>query len=269
MASNPSALVITGFGLNCEDETSYALASAGAQVQSIHLNDLLETPDLLDRHQILALIGGFSFGDHMAAGRAFATRLRYKMEDPLRRFIEQGKLVIGICNGFQIMVKLGILPCLGETLFKQEVSVIHSDSGVFRDDWVTLKADPDSPCIFTQGLTTIELPIRHGEGKFVPQDDVLLQQILDQRLACLTYVNSATGETSLDFPYNPNGSVAGIAGLCSPSGRIFGLMPHPEAFHSPYNHPHWVQWRRHGRLPARGDGLKVFDNAVRFARSEL
>jgi len=269
MRSDPKALVITGFGLNCEDETVYALRRVGALVCGIHLNDLLKEPHLLREHQILILIGGFSFGDHIAAGRVFAARLRHRLKEPLRDFILSGNLVMGICNGFQTMVKLGILPALGSDLFEQEVSLIHNDSGVFRNDWVHLSVDPQSPCVFTRGMKHIELPIRHGEGKFVPRDQEQLKEILEQRLVALRYVDPKTGEPTLTHPHNPNGSIAGIAGICSPSGRLFGLMPHPEAYHSAYNHPQWQRRRRDLKTSLEGEGLLFFQNAVEFVKDAL
>jgi len=269
MRSDPKALIITGFGLNCEDETAHALQRAGARTTLTHLNDLLKEPHILQENHILLFIGGFSFGDHIAAGRIFAARLRYGLKEPLREFISSGRLAMGICNGFQTMVKLGVLPGLEENLFEQEVSVVHNDSGVFRDDWVHLRVDPNSPCIFTRGIDRIELPIRHGEGKFVPRDEEQLEKLLQRGLAVLRYVDPNTGQPTTLFPHNPNGSIEGIAGICSPSGRLLGLMPHPEAYHSPYNHPDWPSRRRKGNLPQIGDGLRFFQNAVDFARREL
>jgi len=269
MRSSPKALIITGFGLNCEDETAYALQKVGAVTTSTHLNDLLKAPHLLKEYHILLFIGGFSFGDHIAAGRIFAARLRHALKEPLRAFIREGRLAMGICNGFQTMVKLGILPCLEGDLFEQEVSVVHNDSGVFRDDWVHLGVDPNSPCVFTRGIDRMELPVRHGEGKFVARDQKQLEAILQKGLAALRYLDPNTGEPTTLHPYNPNGSVEGIAGICSPSGRLLGLMPHPEAYHSPYNHPDWPSERRRDRLSRTGEGLRFFQNAVEFARREL
>ena len=269
MPSKVKALVITGFGLNCEAETEYAFELAGAVVEQVHLNDLLEGGRSLDEFQILAFIGGFSFGDHIAAGRVFANRLKYRLNEPLQKFVADGKLVIGICNGFQTMVKLGILPGLDGDYTKQSVTLTHNDTGVFRDAWVHLKGEPESPCIFTRGLGRLHLPVRHGEGKFVTRDEGALREIEEQRLVAVRYVDPETNAPTLEYPHNPNGSANAIAGVCDPTGRIFGIMPHPEAYLSPYNHPHWFRQRANGTLPEHGQGLRVFQNAVEFAEGNL
>jgi len=261
-------LVITGFGLNCEAETAVALQRAGAAAEQIHLNDLLDGRRSLDEFHLLALIGGFSFGDHIAAGRVFANRLKHRLSEPLRKFIADGKLIIGICNGFQTAVKLGLLPALNGS-GRQLVTLTNNDSGVFHDAWVDLRANPDSPCVFTRGMDRISLPVRHGEGKLVTLDADVLARMEQQNLVALRYVDPATGEPTDEFPHNPNGSVAAIAGICDPTGRLFGLMPHPEAYLSPYNHPHWFRQRIKGALPDDGAGLIIFRNAVEFARQNL
>ncbi len=267
--SNVRALVITGFGLNCEKETSCALEQAGAVVDQVHLNDLLNGRHALAEYQILAFIGGFSFGDHLGAGTVFANRVRHSLRDQLDDFVKAGKLIIGICNGFQTMSRLGLVPAVGGAYFEQQVALAENDQGVFRDDWILLKGNPDSPCIFTKGIDLLPLPIRHGEGKFVPRDADLLNELEAQNLVCLRYADPESGETATEFPRNPNGSANAIAGICDPSGRIFGLMPHPEAYLSPYNHPHWTRQKLNGVLPEKGLGLQIFDNAVAFATEHL
>jgi len=269
MPSKVRTLVITGFGLNCEAETAHAFQLAGAAAEQTHLNDLLEGKRSLDEFHILALIGGFSFGDHIAAGRVFANRLKYRLRGPLQKFIADGKLVIGICNGFQTMVKLGILPGLEGDYQRQTVTLTHNDTGVFRDAWVRLKSEPESPCIFTRGLNGLHLPVRHGEGKFLALNEGILSQIEEQRLVAVRYIEPETGEPTLEYPHNPNGSANAIAGICDPTGRIFGLMPHPEAYLSPYNLPHWFRQRAAGALPEQGQGVAIFENAVKFAEENL
>jgi phosphoribosylformylglycinamidine synthase len=263
------ALVITGFGLNCEKETNCALTQAGAVAENVHLNDLLNGRKSLQDYHILAFIGGFSFGDHLGAGTVFANRVRCQLRDELQKFVSDGKLIIGICNGFQTMSRLGLVPAVGGQYFEQQVALAENDQGVFRDDWIMLKANPDSPCVFTEGIDRIPLPIRHGEGKFVPRDEALLAELESKNLVALRYVNPDTDEGPVEFPQNPNGSVNDIAGICDPSGRIFGLMPHPEAYLSPYNHPHWTRQKLNGVLPEKGLGQAIFDNAVKFARLTL
>jgi len=273
MAASPKdrvrALVITGFGLNCERETTCALAQAGATTEMVHLNDLLDGRRDLAEFHILAFIGGFSFGDHIGAGTVFANRIRHRMRDQLEAFVASGKLVIGICNGFQTITRLGLVPATGGMTFEQQVALAENDQGVFRDSWVMLRANPASPCVFTRGVDLLPLPIRHGEGKFVPRDDALLAELEERNLIVFRYADPENGEPTAYFPDNPNGSVNAIAGICDPTGRLFGLMPHPEAYLSPYNHPHWTRQKLNGVLPEKGLGQVIFDNAVAFAADEL
>jgi phosphoribosylformylglycinamidine synthase len=268
-SEKPRALVITGYGLNCEAETSHAFRLAGAVPVQVHLDDLLDGRRRLDEFHILAFIGGFSFGDHIGAGAVFATRLKYRMKEELERFIDAGRLVIGICNGFQTLVRLGLLPGFDGETFTRSATLTWNDSGVFRDAWVTLRAHGDSPCVFTRGLGVLDLPVRHGEGKFIPRSDEVLERIVSGNQVALSYADPATGEPTEDFPANPNGSVRGIAGLCDHTGRIFGLMPHPEAYLFPWNHPDFARRRMEGSLEAEGEGVSVFRNAVAFVREEL
>lgn len=262
------ALVITGFGLNCEKETECALREAGAVVTLAHLNDILAGQVSLADFHLLAFIGGFSFGDHLGAGTVFSNRVKSKLSRQVREFVEAGKLMIGICNGFQTMTRLGIVPALTGG-GRQEVGLAQNTRGVFRDDWVTLVADPESPCVFTKGIDRIELPIRHGEGRLVAANDKVLEALEEQHLVVLRYAHPDTGVATHEFPFNPNGSVNAIAGICDPSGRIFGLMPHPEAYLSPYNHPLWTRQKLAGTLPEKGLGQQIFDNAVSFAGENL
>ena len=247
-------LVITGFGLNCQRETACALNTAGAEAHLVHLNDVLNGQCRLEDFHILAFVGGFSFGDHIGAGTVFANRLRYRMQDQLKRYVETGRLVIGICNGFQTITRLGLVPALGGASFEQQVALAQNAQGVFRNSWIMLRANPKCPCIFTRNIDLIPLPIRHGEGRFVARDAELLQQLEGSNLVALRYADPATGEPALDFPDNPNGSANAIAGICDPTGRVFGLMPHPEAYLSPFNHPHWTRQKINGVLPEKGSG---------------
>lgn len=258
-------LVITGFGLNCEKETAAAFKLCGAAPELVHLNDLLSGKRRLSEYHILAFIGGFSFGDHLGAGTVFANRIKARLRDELRQFVAAGKLIIGICNGFQTLTRLGLVPALDGRLFEQEVALAHNDSGVFRDDWVYLKANPASPCVFTKGIDLVKLPVRHGEGKLVANADVLAE-LENRNLVALRYAN-ADGSAAADFPANPNGALNAIAGICDESGRIFGLMPHPEAFLSPFNSPTWTREKLEGRLAAEGEGVIFFRNAVDFVVS--
>jgi phosphoribosylformylglycinamidine synthase I len=266
----PRVLVMTGFGLNCERETGHALRLAGADVDLMHLNDLIERPQCLADYGLLAFIGGFSFGDHIAAGRALAIRMKYRLVEPLAGFVREGGLVIGICNGFQVLVKLGLLP--GFEPFHQDigqqVTLTHNESGVFRNAWVRLRVNPDSPCVFTQGLNELELPIRHGEGRFIPKDASVLERLRQNGQVVFRYTDGA-GESTQEFPANPNGSVDAIAGICDPSGRVFGTMPHPEAAVFPLHHPDAPACRVLRKPEPVASGLKIFRNAVEYLQSHM
>ncbi|MEA2012880.1 MAG: phosphoribosylformylglycinamidine synthase subunit PurQ [Verrucomicrobiota bacterium] len=260
-------LIITGFGLNCEIETKAAFETAGAEATLIHLNDLLEKPEKLLDFNILAFIGGFSFGDHLGAGTVFANRIKTGMHEALKKFIDGNKLIIGICNGFQTITRLGLVPAIDGAYFEQQVALAHNHEGVFRDDWVTLKAEKDSPCVFTAGIDNIELPIRHGEGCFTVENPEILQIMEKKNLIALRYASPETGLPTDEFPHNPNGSVNSIAGICDKTGRIFGLMPHPEAYIYPYNHPQWTRQKINAELPNHGQGLILFENAVNYIKN--
>ncbi len=242
-------------------ETKVAFDRAGAKATCVHLTDLMANPEALHEYQILAIPGGFSYGDDVASGKIFANRMRHRLGDELLQFAQEGKLVIGICNGFQVMVKMGLLPFF-EGCFAQEVTVTHNDSDRFENRWVNLKKDPATPCVWLKDIDTLEAPIRHGEGKFIPRDDAVLKQMQENHQVVLRYADAEGTPANGKFPANPNGSVDDIAGICDPSGRLFGLMPHPEAFIAATNHPTWT---RDGNLHEDGAGLQLFRNAVEYA----
>ena len=262
--SKVKVLVITGFGLNCEKETAAAFEHVGAEAEQVHLNDLIAGRRKLEEFQLLAFIGGFSFGDHLGAGTVFANRIHFRLHEELRKFIADGKLIIGICNGFQTISRLGLVPALNGQYFVQQCALAHNDSGVFRDDWCTLRVNRACPCVFTRGLDLIRLPLRHGEGKFVANESTL-KQIEMKNLVAVRYADP-DGSIATEFPANPNGALNSIAGICDETGRIFGLMPHPEAFLSPYNSPTWTADKLRGKLPDEGEGVAIFRNAVEYLR---
>lgn len=262
-------LVLAGYGLNCDHETAYAFGLAGADPIRVHINALVSGEVSLEDYDILVFDGGFSWGDDHGAGVLEAVRLKYNIGPALDRFIEEGKLVLGICNGFQALVNLGFLPGIDGDYKTRRVALTFNDCGNFRDDWVTLLANPDSPCVFTRGISRLELPVRHGEGKFYAPPEIT-QRLIDQHQVVFQYA-VPSGETAQGrFPYNPNGSVRDIAGICDPTGRIFGLMPHPEAFNHWTNHPDWTRtkvfMKRHGQLikPEPTVGVRIFKNAVEY-----
>jgi len=260
--SKASALILTGFGINCDYETQFAFELAGAQADRVHLNDLAADRDLFGRYNIMAVPGGFSFGDDIASGRVLANRMRHTLGDEIRRFVDEGKLVIGICNGFQVLAKMGILPGFdGGT--RQQVTVAFNDSGKFEDRWVNLEQDKKSKCVFTKGIDHITLPVRHGEGKFIPGDDATLERLRKEGCVVFRYIAPNGGKAL--YPYNPNGSVDDIAGICDPTGRILGMMPHPEGYLHRTNHPRWTRTN----LPKEGAGRAIFENAVRYVDENL
>jgi len=257
--ARPRAVVLTGFGINCDYETRDAFSLAGAEAERVHVNDLIENTAILGRCQILAVPGGFSFGDDIASGKVLANKLKYRMGEAFGEFLLKDSLVIGICNGFQVLVRLGVLPGWGEGLTEQKVTLTYNDSGKFEDRWVRLEVEQESPCVFTRGLKMIELPVRHGEGKFYTGDSALLEQLNRGGQVVLRY---ATGDGSRPAPYpaNPNGSEQDIAGVCDPTGRVFGMMPHPEAFIHRHHHPRWTRQDQ----ADEGQGLAIFRNAVDY-----
>lgn len=264
-----NALVLTGYGLNCDHETAYVFEQAGARAERVHINALIDGSVSLDRFQIMSFIGGFSWGDDHGAGVVQAVRMRTRIGDQLLRFVEQGKLVIGICNGFQCLVNLGLLPGLDGDYTRRSVALTFNDCGNFRDDWVHLAVDAESPCVFTRGIDHLELPVRHGEGKFVTDSDT--QRALNaNRQIVLRYALPDGRPAKGAFPHNPNGAMDDVAGICDPTGRVFGLMPHPEAFNHWTNHPDWTRTRelaKRGRIPMPAGltpGVRVFKNAVDY-----
>lgn len=254
--------------MNCEDETAYAFEMVGAKADKIFLKDLIEKPDILEDYQILALIGGFSFGDHIAAGKVLANIYKFRLGEEIQRFIEDEKLVFGECNGFQVLIKAGILPGFNGEYRTQHFTLTYNDSGVFEDRWVRLKINPKSRCVFTKGLEKIYLPVRHGEGKFVVRDDADLRKLREREQIVLQYTDES-GLPTMSYPQNPNGSIEAIAGICDPMGRVFGKMPHATAYLSTYNHPTWTREKINETLPKEGEGVQIFRNAVEYASRKL
>jgi phosphoribosylformylglycinamidine synthase len=244
----PKTLILRAAGTNCDLEAVHAFELAGAEVESIHINRLLESPKLLENFQIMAVPGGFSYGDDIAAGKILANQLVHHLGESLHRFVESGKPIIGICNGFQVLVKTDLLPGPLGDRSGQTCTLTNNDCGSFVDKWIKLSPKP-SKCIWTAGLSDLELPIAHGEGKFVPGDEKVRRDLWDNEQVALVYVGG-----------NPNGSVDDIAGVCDASGLVFGLMPHPERHVNRLQHPAWTS-RQSSR--DEGDGLQIFRNAVK------
>jgi len=267
------ALVLTGNGTNCEREMAHACRLAGAEAVIAHTAELFSGRVRLSAYHLLNLPGGFLDGDDLGSAKAAAVRFRYakvgpdrehKFFEDLTRFVREGGLILGACNGFQLLVKLGLLPALTGRYDRQTASLTHNDSGRFEDRWVRLAVEGRTPCVFTRGLEALELPVRHGEGKFVLERAEDLYRLEEAGLVVLRY-SDPQGRPTDRYPWNPNGSVGSVAGICDPTGRIFGMMPHPEAFLHRTNHPRWTR----EKLPEEGQGLAIFRNAVEFARHNL
>lgn len=271
MKKTVKVIILRTAGTNCDEETAGAFALAGAEPELVHVNVLKKNKSVLDKYHILALPGGFTYGDDVASGKILANELRSSLKDTLSRFVSQGKPVIGICNGFQVLVKMGLLPGLaGAEKFKVECSLSLNDSGRFVDRWVYLKrAESEKKaikCVWTEGLAdVVYLPIAHAEGKFIPGDKRILKKLKDNGQVIFRYAPApGTDPTS---PYNPNGSVDDIAGICDPSGRVLGMMPHPERHIDYLQHPRWRRPDEDRSL--MGIGLKIFKNGVKFAGDNL
>ncbi|MDR3109976.1 MAG: phosphoribosylformylglycinamidine synthase I [Planctomycetaceae bacterium] len=253
----PKVLILRAPGTNCDVETAFAFTVAGADCDCVHINRLLEKPDLLGGYQVLCLPGGFSFGDDIAAGRIMATRFRNHLLEPITNFKEDGKLILGICNGFQILIKSGIL--LADTPGGSPATLAWNVSGMYTDRWVKLSPKSDR-CVFLRGIDEMFLPIAHAEGRFVGRDNATLDTLEANGQLVLRYIDGT----------NPNGAERDVAGVCDSTGRVFGLMPHPERFIVPTQHPHWTRYacdeqvKRNWRNREVGDGLAIFRNAVSF-----
>jgi len=259
--AKPKVLVLRTAGTNCDQETFFAFEKVGARADLLHINQLILKKASLANYQILAIPGGFTYGDDIAAGKILANELRHKLIDELRMFIEAGKLIIGICNGFQVLVKSGLLP--GNTTCKQEVSLIINDSAKFEDRWVYLKK-LKTKCVWTKNLPEIiYLPVAHGEGKFVSQDKVVREKLRKNGQIVFQYCDEAGNPAG--YPYNPNGSQDNISGICDETGRILGLMPHPERHIEARQHPRWQMEKE----KKDGDGLDIFRNGVDYIKRNL
>ncbi|MDD5449128.1 MAG: phosphoribosylformylglycinamidine synthase I [Candidatus Omnitrophica bacterium] len=279
----PRVVILRAAGTNCDRETAFAFEEVGAKTDSVHINQLVRGEKELNNYQILAIPGGFTYGDDIASGKLLANELRYKLEDEVKRFISSGKLIIGICNGFQVLVKAGLLPNLNSG-FQIEATLTLNNSARFEDRWVYLKR-MHSRCIWTKDLPDdiIYLPVAHGEGRFIARDETLLRLLDSEGLIAFKY--SDKEGNSAGYPANPNGSIEDIAGICDQTGRIFGLMPHPERHIHYTQHPRWTRLRsfcdsenigfggqaslRGLRNLKEGDGLAIFRNGVIYAKKML
>lgn len=258
--TTPRVLIVRAPGTNCDGETAFAFETAGAKAEIAHSNRLRENPGLLAGFQILCIPGGFSFGDDITAGRIFGNQMRSRLAGELHEFKAAGKLILGICNGFQVLLKSGVL--LPDAAENPLATLTFNESGKFEDRWVNL-AVASEKCVFLAGVKELYLPIAHAEGKFVTRDEAVLNQLDQNGQLALRYTagpgaNAAAAEL-IAYPANPNGAARNVAGLCDDTGRVFGLMPHPERHIDPTQHPRWTR-----QIAERGDGLALFENAVRY-----
>ncbi len=256
------AIVLRAAGINCDMETEYALELAGVKAQRMHINRIIEDKTLLGEFQIIVFPGGFSYGDDVAAGKILANQIKHHLYESIRKFIDEGKLVLGICNGFQVLVKTGILPGSNSSEQHEDVTITNNDSGKYEDRWVYLAPQTDK-CVFIEAGRQIYLPIAHAEGKIVARDAATLEKLKSDGQVAFKYVDKNGQEG--DYPVNPNGSMDSIAGLTDTTGRILGLMPHPERFVRPTHHPHWSRLKE--KLDS--DGITIFKNAVKYIQENF
>jgi len=256
-------LVLRTAGSNCDFETVHAFKQVGSEVDLIHINQIVAGKIKLADFQILAIPGGFTYGDDISAGKILANELKYKLTNQIEDFIAAGKLIIGICNGFQVLVKAGLLPEIDLKSGEQQVTLSNNDSGKFEDRWIYLKP-VGKKCVFTRAIEKlIYYPVAHAEGKFIPKNESVLQKLTENDQIVFQYTNPSG---KLDgYPWNPNGSIENIAGICDSTGRIFGLMPHPERHFHPTHHPRWT---REG-LKKEADGVIIFRNAVEYIQENF
>jgi len=255
----PKVIVLKEHGTNCERESAHAFQLAGADVDIVHMNELIENPLKLHNYQILMLPGGFSHGDHTGSGKRWTNRLNNHLGDALREFIEKKNLALGICNGFQVLVNYGLVPALSHEYEQPQVALTHNEKAQYNCRWVDLSFQGDSP--WTQGISRTMVPIAHGEGQITMPRETLIA--LQQQLILARYTTGKMHGHEQQS-YNPNSSLDDIAGLSDPSGRIIGMMPHPERAISPYQLPNWRNLQREGKLPEEGPGLQLFRNAVKY-----
>ena len=263
MSKQVKVIVIRTAGTNCNEETAFAFARFGAMVEQVHINALVSGEKRLADYHILALPGGFSYGDDIASGRILANEMRLKLGADITKFIRDGKLVIGICNGFQILVKAGILPGLG---WKggQEATLFNNDSAKFEARWTHVSV-AGGKCVWTKDMPEqIYLPVAHGEGKFIPRDQEVLNTLKANHQIVFRYCASDGAKPV--YPENPNGSTDDIAGICDTTGRVLGLMPHPERHLLFEQHPFWTRLAKRGEL---GDGAKIFENGINYVKQNL
>ena len=250
-----NVLILRVAGTNCDVETEWAFKLAGAKAERIHINRIIENKKILEKYQVLVIPGGFAYGDDIAAGKVLANQIKYKLWNEICKFIESKKVIIGICNGFQVLVKAGILPWTGE----QKVTLTWNNSARFEDRWVYLKVEKSNSLFFKGLPEIIRLPVAHAEGKFISENKDILAKIKKEKLIILRYCDEKGNFAG--YPYNPNGSVENIAGICNKTGLVFGMMPHPERCILKYHFPDWTSCNYKNKFAY---GFKIFKNVVEY-----
>ena len=263
----PKAIIITGYGINSEEETAYCFKKAGAQTDIIHINDLIDGHKKISDYQIMAFPGGFSYGDDTGSGNALANKIRNNLNDEMLNFAQKDKLIIGICNGFQIIANLGMVPATKGQYDKTQVALMRNASARHECHWIKMKTS-SSKCIWTKDIKTLHSPVSHGEGNFYAEKEIL-DHLNSNDQVVLRYIKPDESLANGQYPHNPNGAAEDIAGICDESGRILGLMPHPERFNAFENEYDWPLKKeeliRQGKeIPKDGAGLKIFQNAVEY-----
>ena len=260
------ALILTGYGINCDEETAFAFKKAGGSSQIVHVNDLIKQPNMLKDFQVLAFPGGFSYGDDTGSGNALANKIRTNLWEDIMQFIKEEKLVLGICNGFQVIANLGLLPGLEGNYGERNIALAHNNTARYECRWVSIK-NFSKKCVFTKGIEELNLPVAHGEGKFTASEETL-KKLADNDQIVFKYTKEGKPAQE-EFPFNPNGAMQDIAGICDSTGRVFGMMPHPERSMFFTQQNDWSLQKellkRQGKsLPEDALGIKVFKNAVDF-----
>lgn len=263
----PKVLIITGYGINCEEETAKGFEITGGDPEIIHINDIIAGNKTIEDYQILTFPGGFSYGDDTGSGNALANKISNNLQDDLLKFVQGDKLVLGICNGMQIMANLGLIPATDLKYGERQAAMMHNSTARLECRWIYLK-NHSKKCIWTKGIEHIHLPMSHGEGNFYCKPEIY-QKMKENDQITLRYVNEDGSAANGQFPANPNGAMDDIAGVCDPTGKIFALMPHPDRFLCFENEEGWElkkeQLIREGKeIPKRGAGLKIFENGVNY-----
>jgi phosphoribosylformylglycinamidine synthase I len=261
----PKVLIFAGYGLNCDDETKMAFETAGASADIVHINDIIANIYKLSRYQIIVFQGGFAYGDDTGSGNAYALRVRNHLWKDIVAFVKSDKLVIGICNGFQILTNLGLIPAINGEYGVREIVMTNNDNVRYTVRWVDMKVENNSPWL--SGIQEISLPIAHGEGKLFTSNSIL-KKMKKKNMIALRYIKGNMCNL-MNLPANPNGSLENIAGITDESGRILGIMPHPERAQFFQQLPNWTylkeKFNREGKkLPVYGPGINIFINAVKY-----